>query len=243
MCVLGHCLLAASITLNHNQIAVGKRPRLEISHINSAFRFRLRQTMRPKPLLEKQRQTLSLIGCTWQFTRPFFSGKFQSSSLTQFRRMVVSSEKTTWFQSIALWSCAYFKRFIGWFSVSNAFDKGRLYFASVSFKRRFTVLSLLLACFLFTWFVMSRLVTNVCCSASETICWSYFEVVARGRPIRSDSLKFFHCFHRLSKYCTVNVVHLTALATNLWQSFGPNGCWDRKLISYRWRTDKAIVQC
>ena len=137
----------------------------------------------------------------------FLPDKFQSHPLTQYGRIVVLLEKITWSQSIALWSCAHYKRFIRWFLVSNAFDKGRLYFVSASFERRRTVLSFSA--------VISRLVTNICCSSSETICWSRFGVVARAGPVRSESLKFFDCFHCLSQYCTVDVLHLTAFATDL----------------------------
>ena len=156
--------------------------------------------------------------------------------------MIVSSEKITWFQSIPLWSCAHFKRFIRRFPVSNGFDKGRLYFATASLRRRRTVLSLILIRLLFNWFMMSQFVTNVCRSASETISRFSFGVVARIRPVRSESFKYFDCFHSLSQYCIVDVLHLTAFGTDLWPSFGLNGCWDKKTISYRWCIGKTVVQ-
>ena len=114
--------------------------------------------------------------------------------------------------------------------MSSGFNRGRLYLPPPSFKRRRTVRSLILTRFLFSWFVISRLVTNVCCSASERIFWSCFGVVARGRPVRAESSRSFDCFHRLSQYCTVDMLHLTTFATDLCPSFGPNGYWDKKSI-------------
>lgn len=83
--------------------------------------------MRPKPWLEKHPQTLTLIGCLTVQTTFFFPGKFQTNPLTEFKRMVVSTEKIICSQLVALWSWAHFNRFFRWPSVSTGFHKGWLY--------------------------------------------------------------------------------------------------------------------
>ena len=195
--------------------------------------------MPPKPLLEEATRNINFDWMLDSLQELFFPGKFPSNPLMQFRRIVVSSEKITWFQAITLWSL---NELFDDFRRVNGFDKGRLYFAAASFKHRCTVLPLILIRFLFNWLVISRLVTNVCCSASEIICWSCFGVVTRARPVRSESFKFFDCLCRLSQYSAVDVLHLTAFDTDLWSNFGPNGCWDKKMISHHWCIGKAIVQ-
>ena len=97
------------------------------------------------------------------------------------------------------------------FSKRNDFDKGQLCLVAASFKRRYIVsLSLTIVPVFLNLFAMSRAVTNVCCSARETICSSCLGVVARARLNQIESLKSFDC---LSHYFTVVTSHLTAFAT------------------------------
>ena len=95
----------------------------------------------------------------------------------------------------------------------NGFDKGRLHLAAALFKRRcIVVLSLSVTSVFLNLFTISRSVTNVCCSARETICSSCLGVVVRRRPDRIESFQSFDCFHHLSQYLTVATSHLTAFA-------------------------------
>ena len=187
--------------------------------------------MWPKPLLEKHPQTLTLIGCLTIQIMFFFPGVFHTWHLTWFRWIVVSSEKITWSQLVAMWASAHFKQFIWWPSLSSGFDIGGLNFAPASFSRCHTVLSLISAPFLFIWFWMSRLVMNICWSARDRICSSCFGVVARGRPERLESYKSLDSFHQSSPYFTVFLSLLTSFTTAFHPSLGPKGWQDKKTIS------------
>ena len=145
--------------------------------------------MRPKLLLEKQLQTFTLIGCLTVRTTFFFSGKFQTSPFTEFRRTVVSSENITWFRSVALWCCVHLRRFFRWRSVSSGFDIVRLYLAPASFKRRRTVLSLTTTPCRFSSFEISCALINVFSLASEIIRRPYFWIVRHGLPEHFESVK------------------------------------------------------
>ena len=145
----------------------------------------------PNPLLEKQPQTFTLIGCFTVRTTFSFPGRFQTKPFTEFSRMVVSSEKITLLQSLRWWFRAHFNRFCRCVSLSNGFDKGRLNFAPASVRRRCTVLPLITTPFFLNRFAISSVVINVSESTRETICWSCFAVVARVRPDWGKSLKSF----------------------------------------------------
>ena len=83
------------------------------------------------------------------------------------------------------------------FSKRNGFDTGALYLAAASFKLRcIVVLSLPVAPVFLNLFAMPRAVTNVCCSARETICSSCLGLVPRTRPARIESFKSFDGFYR-----------------------------------------------
>ena len=117
-----------------------------------------------------------------------------------FRRMIVSSKKVICFQFVVLF---YLESIFSMhFGKNNGFDKGRLYLAAAS---------VLLLTVFFNLFVMSRVVTNVCCSARETICSFCLGVVARSDRI--ESFQSFDCFHHLSQYFSVVMSHLINFAT------------------------------
>ena len=198
--------------------------------------------VRPKPLLEKQPQTFTLIGCLTVGTNFFFSGKFQIGPFTEFKRIVVSSENIIWFQSVALWCCAHLRRFFRWRSIRSGFDIGRLYLAPVSFKLRRTVLPLTTTPCRFSLFEISCAVINVFSLASEIIRWSCFWVVARGLPERFESVKSLDYFHLSSQYFTVYMLQWTAFARSGWFSCEPFGWLDKNIISYRLCIGKDIYK-
>ena len=161
---------------------------------------------------------------SWRLVRSSF---FHTNRFTVFRRMVVSSEKITCFQFVVLFYLE--SSFPTHFCKHNGFDKSRLYLTAAFFKRRcIVVLSLTVASAFLYLFAMSRAVTNVYCSTSETICSSCLWVVAHAGSDRIKSLQPFDYFHRLSQYFTVVTSHLTAFATASWLSFGPIECWDKR---------------
>ena len=122
-----------------------------------------------------------------------FPGKFPTNPLTVFRRIVVSSEKITCSQCVALF---YFEPvFSLHFDKRNSLDKGRLCLTADSFKHHCIVLSLAVTHVFLNWFAMSRSVTNVCCSAREKqFTHPLLGVVPHGQPDRIESIKSSDCY-------------------------------------------------
>ena len=109
--------------------------------------------------------------------------------------MVVPSENVTCSQFVVLFYLEPI--FPLHFGKRIDFDKSRLYLAPGScIHRCIVVLSLTIAPVFLNLFSMSRVVTNVCCLAIETICSSCSGVVLRTRSDRIESLQSFDCFYR-----------------------------------------------
>ena len=118
-----------------------------------------------------------------------FSAKFHTNPFTVFRRMVVLSEKIICFQLVALFYLESI--FAMHFGKRNGLDKGRLLHSSA-------VLSLTVAPFFVNLFAMSRAVTNVCCSAKETICSSCLRVL---HPIELNRFNLLNIRANISPLC------------------------------------------
>ena len=172
--------------------------------------------MRPKPWLEKHPQTLTLIGCLTVQTTFFFPGKFQTNPLTEFKRMVVSTEKIICSQLVALWSWAHFNRFFRWPSVSTGFHKGWLYIllllrssVVVLFSRWSWLLSYLFDSWclgLWRMFVVRRAKKFDCCTWSIRPIWNaqIFWLLPSFQPIfycRHTTVNCF-CHSRMTKLWT-----------------------------------------
>ena len=189
-CVWHRYLLIVTRLWNRNQIvselsAPGHAYKYHtlIQSLSSAWNRRDDENL---DLKSKSRLSFTLVECLTIRRIFFFPVKFHTNPFTVFRRMFVSSEKIICSQFVALLSWAHFKRFFRCTSISYGFDKSRLYLSSASFKRRCIILSLTVVSVFVNLFSMSRTVTNVCCSARETICSSYLWFVSRPWSIRSN---------------------------------------------------------
>ena len=144
----------------------------------------------------------------------FFPDKFHTNRFTVFRQMVVSSEKIICSQFLALF---YLELILNDFFQCTLISAMALimidytYMSAALFKHRcIVVLSLTVALVFLDLFARSQAVTNVYCSARETICSPCLRLVARARPDRIESLQSFDC---LRQEFTAVTSHLTVFAT------------------------------